>query len=134
MRLTHDALYNLHEMAYDIEDFVKVIKTFPDLLVICGIKVVLKEFNLVLQAQSEAPQLVSYDTTFHFYLSPLLFRHTLFSNSPVIPALFLIHERKFQENHEDFMKQLAQLVPALVRGKKMVPLVTDDEPAIHKVR
>ena len=45
------------------------------------------------------PQLLSYDTTFQlgdFYVSSLLFRHTIFKESPVIPALFLIHERNFK--------------------------------------
>ena len=78
-----------------------------------------------------------YDTTFQlgdFYVSPLLFRHTLFSSSPVIPVLFLVHERKFQLVHDEFMKQLARLVPSLVAEKWKVPLVTDDEAGICKVR
>ena len=32
VHLTHDALYNVHELAYDLEDFVYKIITFPDLL------------------------------------------------------------------------------------------------------
>ncbi len=28
-RLTHDAIYNLHEIAYDLDGFVKVITTYP---------------------------------------------------------------------------------------------------------
>ena len=35
-RLTHDALYNLHELAYDLRPFVISIKTFPDVLIVCG--------------------------------------------------------------------------------------------------
>ena len=35
-RLSHDALYNMHEVAYDSEGFVKVIMTYPDLIVACG--------------------------------------------------------------------------------------------------
>lgn len=104
-------------------------------MVICGSSMVLKELDLLLQVESELPQLLSYDTTFQvgdFYLSPLLFRHTLFSSSPVIPALFLIHERKFQTVHEEFMQQLAQLVPSLVKGKHTISLVTDDESGMYK--
>jgi len=62
--LTHDAIYNLHELAYDLGDFVKLIKAFPDLVVVCGFELVLKELELVLQTQSDSPQLLSYDTTF----------------------------------------------------------------------
>ena len=110
-----DAIYNLHELAYDLNDFAHIIKTFPDLIVICGLKKMVTELNG--QAKSNLPQLLSYDTTFqlgNFYVSPLLFRHTLFSSSPVIPVLFLEHERKFQLVHDEFMKQA---------GKSTVPLV-----------
>ena len=68
-----------------------------------------------------------------FYLSPLLFRHNLFSAAPVISVLFLIHERKFQNVHEEFIKQVAKLVPCLVNGKKTIPLVTDEETGLYQV-
>ena len=75
-RLSHDALYNLHELSYDIPDFVHKIVTFPDLIVVCGIKRFLMECNRLLALHSTLPssQLLSYDTTFQlgdFYLSPL---------------------------------------------------------------
>ena len=91
VRLSHDALYNTHELAYDLDGFVKVIKTFPDLTMVCGLDAMLKELDLVLQTQSQNTQLLSYDTTFQlgdFYLSPLLYRHTLFIESPVIQVFF----------------------------------------------
>ncbi len=135
-RLSHDALYNLHELAYDLGDFVKQIATFPDLVVICGLPGLLTEFDLLLQLESTNSQLLSYDTTFQlgdFYLSPLLYRQNLFSGSPVIPALFLIHERKFKSVHEQFMKCLSQLVPTLVKGDMVIPLVTDEEVGINSV-
>lgn len=47
---------------------------------------------------------------------PHSYRHTIFTKSPVIPALFLIHERKFQNVHEHFMQHVARLVPSLVKG------------------
>ena len=43
VRLTHDALYNVHELAYDLEDFVYKIITFPDLIIVCGLNAVLQE-------------------------------------------------------------------------------------------
>ena len=107
LRFTHDAIYNLHEVAYELDDYVKVIKTYPDLVIVCGLSKVVQELNAVLKIHSDLPQLLSYDTTFQlgdFYLSPLLFRHTLFTSLPVIPAIFLIHERKFQRVHEELMQ------------------------------
>lgn len=136
-RLSHDALYNAHELVYDLGGFVKTITTYPDLMIVCGLDEIVKELGIVLKVESSLPQLLSYDTTFQlgdFYVSPLLYRQVTFANSPVIPALFLIHERKFQGVHELFMRHVAKLVPSLVRGKKMVPLVTDEEVGIFQVR
>jgi len=135
-RLTHDGLYNLHELAYDLKPFVSSIKTFPDLLVVCGHTSLAVELNTLLQTETDYTQLLSYDTTFKlgdFYLSAFLFRHTLFVSRPVIPAFFLIHERKFQSCHEELMLEIARLVPNLVSGKRIIPLVTDDEAGLYQV-
>ena len=37
-RLTWDEIYNVHEMALDMENFVYRITTFPDMVIICGLK------------------------------------------------------------------------------------------------
>ena len=37
-RLTWDEIYNVHEMALDMENFVHRITTFPDMVIICGLK------------------------------------------------------------------------------------------------
>ena len=50
-------------------------------------------------------QCLSNDRTFQlgdFYVSALIFRHIIFRENPCMPALFLIHERKFQQHHEIF--------------------------------
>ena len=78
------------------------------------------------------PQLLSYDTTFQlgdFYVSSLLFRHVIFKESPIIPALFLIHERKFQSVHETLFQIAVDKVPRLL--KSVYPIVTDEEKAIN---
>ena len=43
----------------------------------------------------------------------------MFTESPVIPAMFLVHERKFQKAHEQFMQHVAEFVPSLIKGKRM---------------
>lgn len=134
-RLTHDALYNLHELSYDLDGFVAKITTFPDLEVICGLNVMINEVDKLLPMSTQTPQLLSYDTTFQlgdFYLSPLLFRHVAFSPSPVLPALFLIHERKLQTTHEEFMKHVSKVIPSLTNSQLKIPIVTDDEAGICK--
>ena len=58
--------------------YVSKIVTYPDLLVICGLKSILSELNRIISTGPQSPILLSYDTTFKlgdFYVSPLLFRH-----------------------------------------------------------
>lgn len=129
-RLSQDALYNIHEIAYDNPGFVWKITTFPDLVCVCGLQELLDELDRVLLLDSPS-QLLSYDTTFQlgdFYVSPLLFRHVVFKQCPCIPAMFLIHERKFTATHKEILKACVERVPALVKAK--CPLVTDKEKAI----
>ena len=147
-RLTHDALYNVHELAYDLDDFVYKIVTFPDLIIICGLKAVLQELDRVILAATKTPVLLSYDTTFqlgNFYVSPLLFRHIIFNESPVVPVAFMLHERKFQTAHEEFMKFVNLQLPSLSKLKDPVSIVTDEElgicnaidqclPGVHRIQ
>ena len=130
-KISHDSLYSIHELAIDLPEFVHKIETHPDLLCVCGHNEVMEEFDRVLTLNSESPQLISYDTTFKlgdFYVSVLAFRHTLFIECPVVPAAFLIHERKFRECHEKFFLECIKHTPTLRKATK--PIVTDDEKGI----
>ena len=125
-RLSQDSLFNLHEIAYDLPQFVWFIQTYPDLLCICGIQEILDQLDRILLIDSSFPQLLSYDTTFKlgdFYVSTLLFRHVIFKESPVIPALFLIHERRFQSTHEIFFQIAIKKVPSLVKKSTQLSLM-----------
>ena len=48
-RLTHDAI---HELAYDLDGFVKIITTYPDLVVVCGLDSITKDLDNILMADS----------------------------------------------------------------------------------
>ncbi len=61
------------------------------------------------------------------YVSPLLFRNILFHNSPVMPAMIAIHERKLKVTHDEMMRIVAKQLPYLVNGNCKVPIATDDE-------
>ena len=129
-RISRDALYNMHELAYDIPGFIRKITTYPDLVCVCGLQEILEEANKVLQLKSPS-QLLSYDTTFKlgdFYVSPLLFKHMLFKEAPCIPAMFLIHERKYTETHIEVFRECIACIPTLKKAK--CPIVTDREKAI----
>lgn len=120
-------------MAYVLGDFVYKITTFPNLVVICGLKSILFEVHRIIMVKSQHSVLLSYDTTFKlgdFYLSPILFKHVLFVNAPVMPAAFLVHERKFQGVHEEFMSFVSVMIPSLSKLKEPVPIVTDNEVGI----
>lgn len=93
----------MHEIAYDIPAYIRKIVTYPDLTLVCGLQEIVDEFNNIMVLTHEG-QLLSYDTTFQlgdFYVSPLIFRHLLFNEKPCIPVMFLIHERKLTETHEE---------------------------------
>jgi hypothetical protein len=89
----------------------------------------LDELDQLLQISTSVnTQLLSYDTTFQFgdfYVSVLLFRGICFQQSPVMPAMFLIHERKLKTTHQKLVSILAEKVPSLSRCN--VTLVTDRE-------
>ena len=129
VRLSRDALYNLHEFAYD-SSFVHHITTYPDLLVIRYDATTLQIFTDVV-ANSQETQLLSYDTTFtlgDFYLSILLFRQTEFDSNPVIPLAYLLHERKTQAAHTLFWQHMRAACKAILAPN--VVIVTDNERAI----
>ena len=129
LKLSHDSLYNLLLLAYELGDFIHHITLFPDLICVAGLKSIIKEFNKLLECDTDDIQMYcSYDTTFcigDFYVSVLVFRHVLFNNSPVIPLAFLIHDRKFAKTHELFFSIINELVPNL--KKYPIPLIVDRE-------
>ena len=125
-RYTQDDLFNLVELTYDIQDYTHRMFLVPELGVVLGHRAMLQEFRAVLCTKGQQPQLVSYDTTYNlsdFYVSPLLFRHTLFEGAPVIPVAFLIHEKRTQFAHEVFMDFIAKEIPEIAEA----PFVTDRE-------
>ena len=74
---------------------------------------------------------MSYDTTFNignFYITPIIFRHTLFEGNPFIPLAFMMHERKIQMCHEKFVKHLKKRIPNLSQAN--IPVVVDREQGI----
>lgn len=130
-RLSRDAILNAHDIAYDSENFMWHISSYPDLVVVCGAGEMLMELDRVLRLKSR-DQLLTYDTTFtlgEFYVSPLLFRQTCFEESPVMPGLFLIHERKKHESHKILFDVLKKQVKSITRK---VVIATDNEEALVK--
>ena len=135
MSISHDSLYNIHEIAYDLKDFVHQITTYPDLVVVCGVRKLLGETNRLLQLGNSS-QLLSYNTTFKlgdFYVSPVVFRNVIFKKSPIMLAMFLVHERKLRSTHNDLMTCIARELPCLVNGRHVIPMVTDEEKGFEAI-
>ena len=92
----------------------------------------IQEFVQLLGREDLPYQCLSYDTTFDmgdFYLSVLTFRQTEFKETPVVPLLFMIHERRLESVHDFFFKRLVVLIPEIKRCKRLV-IVSDEETAI----
>ena len=124
-RLGNDSLLTLHEMAYAIPDFVWSIRTYPDLVVCCGLP------SLMQIVRDCGTVLLSYDTTFNvgdYYLSTLVAKLPIFVEEPSIPIAFVLHERKFRSVHSE----LCEHIDKLLNMKGDVVLVTDGEAAIVK--
>ena len=58
---------------------------------LCGLQDILDTLGRIILVDSPSAQLISYDTTFQlgdFYVSPLLFRHTLFKEKNSCASAF----------------------------------------------
>jgi len=132
-RLSNDSLVNLHDVAYDLPQFMWVIQTFPDLIVVGGRNDLIAEVNNFLAVHGKTnTQVLSYDTTFsfgEFYVSVLLVRGVCFKENPVIPVMFMIHERKLKSTHNLFVNVVSEKIP-LSKSSSCV-LVTDGEAAFN---
>ena len=135
-RLSRDALYNLYELSFDI-DFVHDIHAYPNLSVIMYDPSAITTFNSLLSTATppDLPtQQLSYDTTFKlgdFYVSVIVFRETEFTQNPVIPLAYYIHERKKNETHSHFFNYMTAVLPELHRATNAI-IITDQEAAIRQ--
>ena len=79
----------------------------------------------MLQLKTGDPIPLYYDITVclgDFLLSTLAFQHIIFEENPVIPLAFIVHERKFQKCHEQFLEVIKEKIPRL--EQKPVPIIT----------
>ena len=79
-------------------------------------------------------QWLSYNTTFqlgdfYVHVSALIFRHIIFRENPCMPALFLIHECKFQKHHKIFFSFVKDMIKL---PKWPIACVSDGEVEIIK--
>ena len=129
--LGKDDIYNLIQLAHHLDGYVREITVYPDLVTIFALPELIDSFQELLQSNTTSPVCLVYDTTFNlgdFFVSPLVYRHVLFEETPWIPLAFLIHDRKHQKYHNRLFEFMAATVPTL---KTMnIPFITDREPAL----
>ena len=104
--------------------------TFPDLCVVDADNEMIDESNTVVKLK-DPEFLLSYATTFslgEFYVSPLVFKHTMFENNHIVAGMFMIHERKLQDTHDTFFRRLN----LFVKNLKGMPIVTDMKATIFR--
>ena len=87
----------------------------------------LESLEMLLKVSPD-PVTLHYDTVFNvgdFYLSTLVFRHSMFKKDPITPVAFFIHSRRYQEDHIRFMITIRQSLPLLAAKRFLI--VTDRE-------
>lgn len=114
-KLCHYELFSLYEAALHT-NAIKRITLWPNLLVYVGhdssIQLA-KELLGINRKDKSLRQLLSYDTTFNlgdFYVSPLVMRNVLMEGDPIFSVMFLLHERKYEKDHEEFLNEALQLI------------------------
>jgi len=73
--------------------------------------------------------LMTYDTTFNlgdFYVTTLVVQMTSFTERPIMPVAFMLHERKFQKFHVQFCEGIAEHLSPAVAGM-LLHICTDGE-------
>ena len=135
-RLSHDAMCNTYHLCHQLKfnnrknesiDFIRKFSDHPNVAVQMIGQPIIEELETALKLATE-PVMLDYDTVFNmgdFYLSTLIFKHTMFKNCPVLPFGFLVHTRCYQEDHMQFMAAIR--VSSLFLASKRVIIVTDKE-------
>lgn len=130
MRWGEDDANTVCEVFDDNSDMMRKVIMKPDLGVVCitdeSIQHATRIFRNHTINPEDPPLMFEYDTTFEFgpyYLSVLSIKDPLFlrnnydadpekfyEGSPQVPLGVFIHERKLQENHKDFFRQIIKYI------------------------
>ena len=123
LRISKDEMHSTVLVAHQLDDYVRNYTLYPDFECVIGYTGTLDELNTLVSLQTEEPVLMGYNTTFNVsnnFVSTLVFKHGLFEGANLIPAAFLIHDRKKQSCHELFLGRFSKLVPNLQTCKGLL--------------
>lgn len=116
----------------ELKAFIKYIEIHPNIIVVLGHDEAISLANRLIERflkDSKLEQVFSYDTTFElgdFYVSILVMKNTDFSQNPIFPLMFLIHDKKTKLTHLKFW----QHVSSLININSNLPIVTDREKSL----
>ena len=131
-RIGKDEVINMYIAAHQLVDYVKCIELFPELVVVFGNESLLKEMASMIEVVgSDGKMYVGYDTTFNlgdFYVSIVTCRHFMFRSEPILPIMFMLHSRKFNEMHQRCWSVLLRALPQI--KQYALPVLTDREKGI----
>lgn len=131
-RFCHDAFYNIIDLKAEVKEFITYYRLFPNVVVFGCNDALLTKLRAILGRKDLPNQMLTVDTTFKlgdFYCTVLIFVETEFEEKPLIPVIYMLHERKLQDCHDVFFREVAKLIPELKNPEKIF-FVTDDETAI----
>ena len=98
------------------KDFIRHISIYPNILLHLWEQSLLDTLENLLRMPLSHTVTLHYDTVFNvgdFYLSTLLFCHSMFKRHPIVPVGFFIHSRRFHEDHKRFLEMVRQTLPSL---------------------
>ena len=115
--MSHDAFYSVYEMDEEMGTFIAYYQLIPDLIIFGyndDLPEKLRSLSDPARKEDLHAQCLPYDTTFKlrdFYCSLLVFSGTEFEENPIMPVMYMIHERKYGEIHDLFWQQVAKFHP-----------------------
>jgi hypothetical protein len=120
-RVSNDEITNCFALHIQY-GFPNHILVAPDVRMVCVYNNLLLEMRRTLRA-SKRKICFQYDTTFDltgYYVSILTMIHPFLEKSsgrghiqPPVPIAYLFHEKKHQKAHEDFFREMNEMVPEL---------------------
>ena len=131
-KISRDDLYNLYELAHS-QKFIKKIVSYPDVMCIMYSEQIWGKVRSLLNRDDIKEHICfSYDTTFKLgdiYVSILIVRFEEMTSAPVIPLMFMLHERKTGDTHDLFFETAASEFRELLSATNIY-FATDEETTI----
>jgi len=112
--ITHDQFFNLHCIATHLDNFVRTIVSFPSQRFFVASEMTVDIFHEILFRDDLPTQQMAIDTTYccgDFYVTVLTFRQTEFEDCSTIPLAYMYHQRKLQEDHDFFWREVLKIIP-----------------------